>query len=121
MYNRDSKVHEQSERHVFVGLAPDQPAYRCINPVNGAVTVSPHVRFVESSQPGLVRDGTVDKIVPEFARDFDPLTPNAPDAFTLPITELGDEMVGGDGADTTELHEEQRPCTANPIAGPAQA
>ena len=51
----------------------------------------------------------------------DPLTPNAPDAFTLPITELGDEIVGGDGADTTELHAEQRPRAANPIAGPAQA
>ena len=45
LYNRQSKVHEQSERHIFVGLAPDQPGYCAVDPRTGIFTYSPHVRI----------------------------------------------------------------------------
>ena len=67
LFNRKSKVHEQSERHIFVGLAEDQPGFRCVNPETGVCITSPHVRFVEECQPGLVRSGKGVKCVPNFA------------------------------------------------------
>ena len=100
LYNRQSKVHEQSARHVFVGICPDQPGYCCVNPITGAFISSPHVRFVETSLPGLVRSGDSNVLNPEFADDFDADATPTPDPYRVGISELGDEIVGGDGSDT---------------------
>ena len=59
-----------------------------------------HVRFVESCLPGLVRIGGKTAVVPDFAPDFNPDAPPPDEPNYLDITELGDEMVGGDGDDT---------------------
>ena len=100
LFNRQSKVHEQSARHIFTGLSEDQPGYVCVNPETGQCTTSPHMRFVESCLPGLVRIGGKTAVVPDFAPDFNPDAPPPDDPHHLDITELGDEMVGGDGDDT---------------------
>ena len=105
-------MHEQSHRHIFGGLAEDQPGYICINPENGQRVVTPHVRFVESCHPGLVLNGRKVTCVPEFAPDFDPNALPPPDPHRVDITELGDEMIGGDGDDIID---------DNPIRGPAQS
>ena len=83
-------------------------------------------RKVTCCHPGLVLSGRKVTCVPEFAPDFDPNpnpnpnsnpnpNPNAlppPDPHRIDITELGDEMIGGDGDDIIDN---------NPIRGPAQA
>ena len=116
LYNRASKVHEQSQRHVFVGLCPDQPGYCCVNPDTGAFISSPHVRFVEHCLPGLEQSGQHTTINPDFAPDFDPLATAPFDPGLVDITQLGDEIVGGDGDGTLDP---ARPARA--ISGPAQA
>ena len=113
LYNRQSKVHEQSERHIFVGQCPDQPGYCCVNPVTGAFTSSPHVRFVEQCLPGLVRVGNKDRLNPDIADDFNPNATPTPDPFRVHITDMGDEIVGGDGDDTIDpLAPRTNPLTA---------
>ena len=51
-------------------------------------------------------------MVPDFAPDFNPDAPPPDEPNYLDITELGDEMVGGDGDDTVG---------GEPVRGPAQA
>ena len=105
-----SKVHDQSVRCMHLGRSPDQPGWRCFDPVSGRIYTSPHVDFVETEFPGLTlsRAGS-EQFVPSFAPDYNAsarpapgqVAPAAPgDPTTGAIQERGGGAVRGRSANS---------------------